>query len=229
MPAGSSRLPWRVPAAVIEHAQAVPLGEHPLLGGEQLAERARDAAEAEQAEPDLARAGRVGLLVEAGEGDADVAGGAGRRGCAGAHRTERERSPTAATRRSSSPSVVYGASPTRTRPPRSCRPSSSTRRCGVEVAVPGEEAARAERAADLAGLEPVERERDGGRARAALRRPVERDAGDAGELLAQPLRERLLVGLAGQHAGDDRPAPALQAGGEAVLHHRRGAARRGRR
>ena len=35
-----------------EHAQPVALCEHALLGGEQLAQRARDAAEAEQAEPD---------------------------------------------------------------------------------------------------------------------------------------------------------------------------------
>ena len=111
-----------------QHAESVPVGEHPLLGGQQLAECPGDAAEPEQAELD--RAGRVPsrLLVEAGQRDADVAGGAGRRGCAGAHRTERERSPTAATRRSSSPSVVYGASPTRTRPPRGWSPSSSTSR-----------------------------------------------------------------------------------------------------
>ena len=47
-----------------QHAQAVPLGEDALLGGEQLAEGARDAAEAEQAELDSARLVRCGLVAE---------------------------------------------------------------------------------------------------------------------------------------------------------------------
>ena len=220
MPAGSSRLPWRVPAALTSTRRPCRSASDPLLGGEQLAERARDAAEAEQAEPDLARPDGSGSSSKPAKEMLTSRGAPAGVAAPARHRIERERSPTAATRRSSSPSVVYGASPTRTSPPRSLQAEQLDQAVGVEVAVPGEEAAGAERAAGLAGLEPVERERDGGRARAALRRPVERDAGDAGELLAQPLRQRLLVGLAGQHAGDDRPAPALQAGGQAVVHHR---------
>ena len=58
MPAGSSRLPWRVPAAATSTRSPCRSASSPLLRGEQIAERARDAAEAEQAELDLARSVR---------------------------------------------------------------------------------------------------------------------------------------------------------------------------
>src|SRR5674476_456036 len=80
-----------------------------LLLREERAEGARHAPEAQQAEADGAEVG-------------------GRRLPGRAHRTDRDRSPTAVTNRSSSPCVVYGARPTRIRPPRLARPSNSTRR-----------------------------------------------------------------------------------------------------
>ncbi len=91
-----------------EHAQPVSVGEHVLLLREQRAEGARDAAEADEAEPDGARPCRARIRP--------------------AHRTDRASAETAATSRSSSPWVVYGASPARMRPPRPASPSNSTSR-----------------------------------------------------------------------------------------------------
>ena len=104
-----------------QHAQPVILGECALLAGEQRAEFARHAAEAEQAEADGAQAGAAPWSRAAAR--------AGGRRLPGRHqRTDRERSPTASTSRSSSPAVLYGASPTRIRPPRCRSPSTSTSR-----------------------------------------------------------------------------------------------------
>ena len=133
-PAGSTRLPRRVPAAPISTRR-------PCRSS---STRSCVASSSQSALATLPKPSRQSLTVlgPSGSGSspkpakerltsrgAPAAGAVGARaGRSAAHRTDRERSPTAATSRSSSPSVVYGASPTRTRPPRDCSPSSSTSR-----------------------------------------------------------------------------------------------------